>query len=302
MLSLLRVVKTALQDMFRNVGLSFMTVLILVLMLLSVNTLIIINVLTAEAIQTVKGQIDVSVFFSHEATNEQIAEVKNYVIAFPEVVTTTYLNQDEVLAQFRAEHQDNAEVLASLDELGENPLGATLILKTHDPQDYNKIIKALAVPEYAKIIEAKTLGDTEKAIERIHTVTIQVEYFAIAVSAIFALIAFLIIFNTVRVAIYTQRMEISKKKLVGASNWFVRGPYIVEALIFTLVSLVLTGVLVGCCLRLVDPYIAVVFGRGKVLTTYYLSHIILLLLAQFGSVLVLTILSSLLAMRKHLRV
>lgn len=301
MLSLLRIIKFALQDIARNLGLSSMTVLILILMLLSVNTLIIINVLTGEAIKSIKEQIDVSIFFQPESTAKQIEEVKKYVSAFPEVREMIYFTPEQVLSQFREQHKDNAEVLASLDELGDNPLGATLIVKTREPRDYEKIVKALAVPEYENIIEAKTFGDTEKAIARIQAVTSQVEKFTAGISVLFAFIAFLIIFNTIRVAIYTQRVEITIKKLVGASNWFVRGPYLIEALVFTCASVLLSAGMVYLGLRMLDPYIAVIFGRAGVLTNYYFSHTILLLSAQFCGVLLLTVLSSLLAMRRHLR-
>lgn len=302
MLSFLRIIKFALQDIVRNAGLSAMTILILVLMLLSVNTLVVINVLTNEAVNSVESQIDVSVFFSPVASEEDISEVKEYVASFPEVVETVYLTREEILAEFREEHKNNPEVLASLDELGENPLGATLVIRTDNPESYAKIVQALTVPEYQDIIEAKTFGDTEQAIERIHTITRQVERFALAISVLFAVIAFLIIFNTIRVAIYTQRIEIAIKKLVGASNWFVSGPYLVESLIFTLLSVFFTSILVYLSLRLLDPYMAVIFGGTSILTNYYFSHIIFLLSIQFGSVLLLTVLSSLLAMRKHLKV
>lgn len=270
-------------------------------MLLSVNTLIIINVLTGEAVKSIKEQIDVSVFFQPETTSKQIEEVKKYVSAFPEVREVIYFSPEQVLAQFREQHKDNPEVLSSLDELGDNPLGSTLVIKTREPKDYEKIVKALTVPEYENIIEAKTFGDTEKAIGRIQTITNQIEKFTAGASILFVLIAFLIIFNTIRVAIYTQRAEITIKKLVGASNWFVRGPYLIEALMFTCFSVFLTWVLVYVGLRMLNPYIAVIFNGGKILTSYYFSHIIFLLSAQFGGVLLLTIFSSLLAMRKHLR-
>jgi len=302
LLGFLRVSKFALQNIGRNFSLSLMTILILILMLLSINTLVIINVLTAEAVKSVKDQIDVSIYFVHDASSKQIAEVKSYVNSFPEVVEIKYLTEDEVLAQFREQHKDNAEIIASLEELDENPLGPTMIVTTREPKDYEKVITALTVPEYENIIEAKTFGDTEKAIERIHTITTQVERFTIAISILFAIIAFLIIFNTIRIAIYTHRIEISIKKLVGASNWFVRGPYLIESLIFSFLSVLITYGLVVLVIHLMDPYIAVVFGETGILTNYYNSSIILLLGIQFLAVLLLTIFSSLLAMRKHLRV
>lgn len=302
MLALFRIIKFSFQDIMRNIGLSSMTVLILILMLLSVNTLVVINVFTDEAVKSIKDQIDVSVYFNYEATEDEIAEVKSYVDSFPEVTELIYLNRDEVLAKFKEQHKDNAEVLSALEELGENPLGATMIVKTREPKDYEKVIQALDVPEYENIIEAKTFGDTQRAIDRIHVLTTQVQRFAIGLSLLFAIIAFLIILNTVRVAIYTQRMEISIKKLVGASNWFVRGPYIVESIIFTIISVVITGGLLWFSFQFLEPYASVVFQKPSLLSNYYLSNIYWLLGVQFASVLFLTVVSSLLAMRRYLRV
>lgn len=302
LLSFFRVANFALQNIGRNFSLSFMTVLILLLMLLSVNTLLAVNVLTGEAVRSIKEQIDVSVYFSPDASPEQIDEVRSYVNSFPEVTEAVYLSAEEVLAQFREQHKDNPEIIASLDELAENPLGPTMIITTREPKDYEKVIAALAVPEYEDIIEAKTFGDTEKAIERIHAITTQVERFVLAISFLFAIIAFLIIFNTIRVAIYTHRVEISIKKLVGATNWFVRGPYLIEAFIFSATSVLFASVLVFLAVYFLDPYIAIVFGRTGILTSHYNSRIFSLIGIQFLAVLCLTVFSSLLAMRKHLRV
>src|SRR3989339_213027 len=302
MLSLLRVIKFAFQDMARNFGLSFMTVLILVLMLLSINTLVVINVLTGEAVRLIKDQIDVSVYFSYDATDKEIQEIKSYTQSFPEVVNIDYFTREQVLEQFKTQHGDDKDVLAALSELNENPLGATMVIRTREPKDYSKIISALNVPEYENIIEAKSFGDTEKAIGRVHTITTNVEHFGYALSVLFAIIAFLIIFNTIRVAIYTQRIEIGIKKLVGATNWFVRGPYLVESLFFTCLSVAVTAAVVYFALRFLEPYVMVVFQKTGILTNYYLSHKMQLTGLQFIAVLFLSIFSSLLAMRRYLRV
>ncbi|MFZ2190416.1 MAG: permease-like cell division protein FtsX [Candidatus Magasanikiibacteriota bacterium] len=301
MLSLLRIIKFALQDMFRNFSLSFMTILILVLMLLSVNTFVIVNFITSQAVQTVKDQIDVSVYFASDAPDVKIEEVKSFIDSFPEVTEIIYLDRDQVLVQFKEQHKDNAEIMASVDELGTNPLGPTMIVKTREPQDYQKVITALTIPEYENIIEAKTFGDTQKAIDRIYVITTQVERFTVGISILFAIIAFLIIFNTIRVAIYTQRIEISIKKLVGATNWFVRGPYLVESLVFSMISLVFGLIFTRLALYVVDPYITIIFQKPNILTDYYTAHLLYLILVQFLVVLFLTLISSLLAMRKHLR-
>ena len=302
MISFFRVIKFAFQDIFRNFSLSVMTVLILILMLLSVNTVIFIKVVTGQATETIKNQIDVSIYFDHEATDKQIEEMKKYIASFPEVIESKFYTKEESLEEFKKTYADNAKIINALAELKENPLGAMFVVKTREPGDYHKIIQALSVPEYKDIVEARTFEDTEKAIERIDTITKNVEQFSVALSAFFALISFIIIFNTIRVSIYTQRVEISIKKLVGATNWFIRGPYIVEALIFSAISTVLSAILVYIAARGIDPYIGAMFQQPQFLTNYLTSHILLLFGSQFGAVLLLTIVSSLLAMRKHLRV
>ncbi len=302
MRSFYRITKFAFQDMVRNLGMSFMTVLILVLMLLSVNTLVAIRVLTTEATESVRSQLDISVFFDPLASDEQIDEVREYIELFPEISESTFLTRQEVLDQFRENHKDNPDIIASLDELDENPLGPTLIVQTDDPNDYQKIIRALDIPEYESVIDAKTFADTEEAISKIEHITSQVERLSILLAALFGIIAFFIIFNTVRVAIYTQRIEISIKKLVGATNWFIRGPYVIEAFVFAAISVAITYILVMLAVPAIDPYVTVIFGTPDLLTTFFSSNILMLFGLEFLAVLLLTILSSTLAMRRYLRV
>ena len=296
-----RVLKFAFQDILRNFSLSFMTVLILVLMLLSINTLIVIRVLTFEATSSIKDQIDVSVYFDYSVTDKNVNEVISYLQSFPEVTELVLLSREEVLADFKEQHKDSPDILLSLEELNQNPLGPTLIVKTKETIDYEKIITALGVPEYEGFIEAKTFADTEQAIQRIEIITSNLEKFTLVLSGLFAVIAFVIIFNTIRVSVYTQRIEITIKKLVGATNWFVRGPYLVESVIFSLLGTIFALTFVFTVLRVIEPYILMVFQRSNILTNYFNSNIIMLFGLQFAGVLLLTVFSSFLAMRRSLK-
>src|SRR3989339_906017 len=297
-----RVFKFAFQDVGRNIGMSFMTVFILVLMLLSVNALWSVEILTGEAVHLVKDQINVSIYFTAEAKDDQVTEIQNYLKSFPEVVNLEISNSEAVLESFRERHKLNPEVLGALDELGGNPFGPTIVVKTREPGDYQKIITALDLPEYQNLIEAKSFDENREAIDKIHNITKRLETMVLGLAVLFAIISFLVIFNTVRVAIQGQRMEISIKRLVGASNWFIRGPYVLESLVFTVVSVALTAGVVFWGLNFVDKYLAVVFPSAFSLTNYYFSHILSIFGVQAVAVLLLTILSSGLAMRRQLKV
>ncbi|OIO19458.1 MAG: hypothetical protein CO029_05015 [Candidatus Magasanikbacteria bacterium CG_4_9_14_0_2_um_filter_41_10] len=301
MYSFLRIIRFALQDIVRNIGLSFMTIFVLVLMLLSINTLLFLRLVTNEATTSIRDQIDVSFYLSPEATASEIDEVYTYIASLPEVTQATFLSQEEVLANFRILYHDNENILASLEELTENPLGATIVVKTKDPADYVTVINDLNVPEYETIVESKTFTDTQGAIQKIDIITTNVEHFSFALTVFFAIISFLIIFNTIRVAIYTQRIEISIKKLVGATNWFVRGPYVVESVVFSVISVGIAMSLAYTSTGFLDQYLGVVLGDPQFLTNYYVSHILSLAGIQFGIVFFLTLISSMLAMRRYLR-
>jgi cell division transport system permease protein len=302
MYALFRIIKFALQDLGRNISLSFMTIFILTLMLLSVNTLWSLDVLTRQAVEAVKKEIDVSLYFVPETTDKNISDIRAYINTFPEVTDLKLQSREEVLQSFQEKHKSQPEVIDALKELGDNPFGPTMIIKTKEPQDYKKIIAALNAPEYEKLIEAKSFDNHEEAITKLQNITNRIEKIGFGLAVLFAAISFLIIFNTIRVAIYTQRVEISIKRLVGASNWFIRGPYIVESVIFTVLSIGATIAVIFGALQWIDPYLAVILPNGFSLTNYYYSLIFPLFGIQAAAVLLLTIISSSLAMRKQLKV
>jgi cell division transport system permease protein len=271
-------------------------------MLLSINILWSVQVVTKEAAGLIKNQVNVSFYLVSGVTDRNITDLKNFIGSFQEVTNIQTQSRQQVLESFQKRHQMSQEVLDALKELGGNPFGPTLIVTARQPEDYKKIIDALDVPEYRPLIESKSFDGHEEAITTIQNITNRVENVGLGLSLIFAIISFMIIFNTIRVAIYTQRTEISIKRLVGANNWFIRGPYLIESAIFTLVSTILAGLIIFKSFALIDPYLSVVFPTGFSLTNYYHSHILTLILVQGGAVLFLTVLSSGLAMQKHLKV
>ncbi len=302
MLSFLRVIKFAFIDIGRNLSLSFMTVFILVLMLLSVNVLWSLDIITNQAVGSVKSQVDVSFYLVSTVSTSTLADMEKYVKSFPEVIDYKVLTAQQVFADFKKRHANQSETMDALKELGGNPFGPTVIVRTKEPKDYKKVTSALEVPEYKKIIESRSFDQHESAIEQLQTITGRIEKIGLGLTTLFGIISFLIIFNTIRVAINTQRAEIGIKRLVGASNWFIRGPYLVEVILFTLLSVILTFLIIFFAFSWLDSYLSVILPNGFSLTNYYKSNIIMLVGIQASAVLLLTVISSGLAMRKQLKV
>jgi cell division transport system permease protein len=160
----------------------------------------------------------------------------------------------------------------------------------------------LDVPEYKKLVESKSFDDHSTMLNKINVITSQFEYLALVASVSFGVIAFLIIFNAIRIAIYSQRTEISIKKLVGASNWFIRGPFLVSGALFGLLSMGITAALIWGAVRFVDPYVSVIFGTGFSLTKEVWQNSMKVFGIEFVAVMVLVAISCFSAMRRHLKV
>ncbi len=302
MLAILRIIKFAFQDMWRNIGLSFMTVFILILMLFSVNMLWSVKVLTNEAVSLVKDQVSLATYLVPTVSDKDVLDLKNHIEAISEVEKVDVMSRADVLESFQKRHQNSPEVLGALKELDNNPFGPTLMIKTKEPDSYKQVLEVLNSPNYVGLIESKSFDGHEDALLRLQSITNRVENIGLGLTIAFGLIAFLIIFNTVRVAIFTHRTEISIKRLVGAHNWFIRGPYLVESLLFTVISVLITAVVLYFVFHKLDPYLGAVFPGDFSLTNYYKSNILYLAFVQTSSVLVLTTISSSLAMRKQLKV
>ncbi len=298
--STIRIIKFAAQNIWRNFGLSFMTVTILIVTLLSFNVFIAMSAMTRHAVATVKEKIDASIYFGPEATDQQVQEVQEFLHTFPEIKAMTLQTREQVLDAFKEKHKSKADVMASLEELGANPFGPTLVITTYEPGQYETVLKALNTPDLQKIIAGKTFDNNDGFLPRLQLITKRVEQFVLGVTALFLLIAFLIIFNSIRVAIYTQREEISIKKLVGATNWFIRAPFLLVGVAYTLVSVGATMVIIFVMLGFIDGPIQVVFNASFSLITYFRTHP-LIFVYEIAAVLALTWFSSALAMRKYLR-
>ncbi len=151
------------------------------------------------------------------------------------------------------------------------------------------------------MVEDKTFADTQVTIEKISIISSRVEQFVWAISLVFGLVAIIIVYTTIRVAIYTERVEIAVKKLVGASNWFIRGPYLVEAVILSTISLVISLLIVIAAASALDPYFSPLLSQSAILTNYLSNNILMLAGFEYLAVLILSLGTTAFAMRQYLK-
>lgn len=297
-----RVIKFAFTDFWRNLGLSLMTVSILILTYVALNLLVLVNFFTETAIQSVENRVDVSVYFGPDVSDDRILGVRGNLTTLPEVKEVTFISRDEALAQFRANHADEPEIIEALDEVGENPLGAVLVVKAKDATDFGPILEYLQSSEVSALVEDKTVEDHRGLVERLTEITGKIERGALGLTLMFALISLLIVFNTIRVAIYIHREEIAIMRLVGASSNFVQLPFLIETVMYNVVALGIVVAALFPLLRFMEPSAVSFFATDVVgLEGYFRANWLKIFGYQLATVGFLSVVAAWLSMRRYLR-
>ncbi|MBI4359902.1 MAG: ABC transporter permease [Candidatus Jacksonbacteria bacterium] len=301
-ISLIRVFKFAYKNFWRNIWLSLATVSIIVLTLISVSFLAFVNVLASQAVTAVKERVDISVYFKPEVTPQEVRTIQSKLQTFPEIQDVRYISREDSVRLLQDTYKNDVMIIESLKELGSNPLGDTIVIKAKDLADYPVILDALEKSQYRGLIEDKNYEDSQVYISKIYNVTDKVKRAGWFMSAVFAGIAILIVFNTIRIAIYTHGEEINIMKLVGASNWFIRGPFLVEAVLYAISGTILTAILLFPILHVADPYIMSFFDGSFSIFSYYAGSVFAFSAYHFIGITLLTMLASFLAVGRYVDV
>ncbi|MFA6533874.1 MAG: permease-like cell division protein FtsX [Patescibacteria group bacterium] len=298
-----RLIKLALQDFSRNIWLSLVTISILILTLISINVLVVFNAMTGTAVKVISDKVNISVYFKPGVSEEAISKMKADLVALPETAEVDYTSADEAAQAFKNRHEGDTAIIAALDELGTSPLGATLRIKARQLSGYPALLAAVNQPQYNELIANQDYNDRQEMIAKISEWTAAGKKIALVFIVFFILISALIVFNTVRVAIYTHRDEIGIEKLVGATNWFVSLPFVIESALYGLIAIVVIMAITYPGLTVIQPYLARFFGAGQInVLTYFNQHFLAIFGSEFLVITLLNILASVVAARKYLKV
>jgi cell division transport system permease protein len=294
------------KNFWRSGSVSFATVLIMTVTLLIVGVLIFLSAILTHTLDSIKDKVDVNIYFVTTALEGDIVSYQRKISELPEVERVTYTSRESALAAFRERHAGDQLTLQALEELGENPLGASLAVKAKDPEQYASIVAFLEEdpaisPEGSSIIDRINYFQNKTVIDRLTDAIAATERAGAGIVLLFALASIVIAFATVRLAIYTARDEISVMRLMGASNMYIRGPFIVAGIF----SGVLASVIVLALFYPVAWYAGTSLETwlgGFNLFTYYLQNFGLFFMILAGSGFLLGGLASYFAVRRYLRV
>ena len=299
-----RIVKFAWQSLGRNLWLTIMTVVVLSVTLFSVNVLLSLNVVTGAVAKSLENHIDVSVYVKADATDDQKNSLRSYLVGLPQTADVKTVSPDDALAAFRSRHADDPKVLKALDEVGDNPLGATYVVTARSLDQYPAIIAALDHPAYRDLIDRteNDFQDYSTLIARVQEIRDRASGFGIALLAIFAALAMIIMVNVVRVAIFTHKDEIGIMKLVGANGSFIRGPYLVESVILSFLALIIASAGVAAGVYFGSPYLTSFLGTDSGLVAFFVGNASLIAATEFVSLVLLTGIASSYAVGRYMKV
>lgn len=295
-----RIIKWGLKNFWRNGWLSTATVSIMTLTLLVITVLLMVNVVANAVLANLQSKIDISVYFRLDTSEDDILKVKSQLEKLQEVESTTYVSQNEALLNFKEKHKDNPVLLQSLEELEFNPLEASLNVKAKETNQYASINQFLESVYYKDLIDKVNYLQNKEVIEKLGTIITDVKTGGFGLSILLALIVFLVTFNAIRLAIYSSREEINVMKLVGASKWFIRGPFLVEGLLYGLVATVVTIILLYPLFYFLSPKISSFLPIGDIFS-YFRVNLFSFFLLLLGIGVILGGSSSLIAVRKYLK-
>ena len=301
MTNLIRILKNSWKNFSRNIWLSVATLFMMFAALSTIGGLTLFNASLDAFVMGLKDKVDVSVYFTQETAENEILSVKSTLENREDIKTVRYISENEAYDIFTSRHADNNVLLESLQELDQNPLQASLNIRVHNPDQFENVVTFLENSSASSIIDTINFRENQKVIESISMIAINVNRTGFLFTMILAGLVIFVTFNTIRLAIYTSRDEVHIMKLVGASNWFARAPFVITGAMYGFASGLIVILFTFLGTWLLHSQVSLIFADinfyGYFIQNFW-SFTFIILFSGIGMGAV----SSYLAVRRYLRV
>ena len=301
MTSLIRIIKSGWIDFKQNSGLSIATIFIMVLAISLATSLFVFQKASQVVTKTIDEKMDMYVYFNDELSSDEILKIQNELAKVPEIKGIEYVSRDEALQRFVLRHKDDQTLMESLRELGKNPLLSSLNIRAWEASQYGAISNFLDKSVFNELILKVDYQQKKPVIEKLSSISSGVNAAGIVAGIVLSLIAVLVAFNAVKLTIYNSKEEIETMRLVGASNNFIRGPFLVQGIIVGISASLIAFLIFGVGLFFLNSGLSFLLS-GFSLFGYFIDSWVTVLLIQFTVGIGLGVVSSWLAIRKYLKV
>jgi cell division transport system permease protein len=306
-LSVSRIIKTGLTNLFRNISLSAAAIAVMAITLTIILFSILANATLQNTIAQINNEISISVWLNDSVTTTQVNSLMASLKVLPNVKSVSYISKVQALAIYKAEQPSNSQLQQEISET-DNPLPASVEIKPVDSNKIQTIEDFLNKPQVIALEDSQYGnsygGDQKIAITKISHATNIIREGGIIAIVVFAAVSVLIIFNTIRMAIFNRRDEIRTMRLLGARTWYIRGPFVVESMCYgifaaVLASLIVDAVFVASSSALEASSLGLL--NINYAHTYFSEHLWILLTLELGIGIVIGAVSSVIATRRYLK-
>ena len=300
-----RVIKNGIVSFGRNIWLAIAAIAMMGITLTILLFAVVANATFSHTIDEITSHIDVSVYLKDSVTSQQRNDLIEQLKSIESVSSVDYISKEQALKIYREQNANNPDLLAAISETS-NPLPASLSIKPADPNQLASIKEFLEKPSIVALQSDPTSysGDRKAAIDKITKATQFFEQAGVVGIVVFIVISMLIIFNTIRMAIFNRRDELVIMRLLGASPWFIRGPFVVETVLYGVVAAAISLIICASLFAVASSTLqASSLGLLdiKYSSQYFNDNLILVLSVQIGAGIIIGAASSIVATRRYLR-
>lgn len=301
-LKLWRTFKEGWLNFRRNGWLSFATVSILTLSLFIVSLSSLLGLTTHYVLQNMREKVSVNVSFNPDVPEERILEIRDELGKYKkEIASVEYMSREDALSSFLTESGNDPIIAQAIEEIGENPLLASLVIKATDPENYEVIVSQIQHSTFQSDISRINYAKNKKIFTRLNHINSTTQRIGLILGASFIFIAILITFNTIRITIYSHRQEFEIMRLVGASNIYVRMPFVFEGIFYGIAAALTTAASLFGVAYFISPITEGAIPQGNFMGLY-LSFFFPVFLGLLLLGILLGVISSSIAIRRYLKV
>jgi cell division transport system permease protein len=297
-----RLVKSGFTNFFRNIWLSLAATSIMTITLFIISTILVLYTLTNLSIENIKDKVGITAYFNNQTSEREILNVKAEIELMPNVESVEYIPKTVAKEIFLEIHKNEPLLLETLNEFkdSENPLPNSFAIRATGLEEYAPISETLRSDRYAPYFER--VRDNSKVIDRLFSITNTIKNLGVVLSAVFVIVTIMVMFNTIRLTIYNRRQEVEIMRLVGATNWYIRLPFIIEGMLYGVIATILTSAIMYGALVYMSDRVQQLLSLdsigGNLTSTLMLQIIIVNVTLGLG----LGIIASSIAMRRYLRI
>src|SRR3990170_5132846 len=303
-IGLKRIIRSGWVGFSRNGIISFASILVVTITLSVIAGIIFSQAILASSLNEIKNRVDITVYFKLNTSETEISNFQSALEQLPEVAKVNFVSAEQSLQNFKEKHANDYLTLQALEELDDNPLGAYMTVKALEATQYESIAKSLGsnsvlIKNSADIIDKINYNQNKAVIDRLISLMGGAKKLGFLLTLLLMIVSIIFTYNTIRLTIFFSKEEIGIMRLVGAGGFYVRGPFLVQGVIYGFISSLVTLII----------FLPITYWLGKDMTgflglnvfDYYLANFWQICLIIFGSGIILGVFSSFLAINKYLK-